>query len=104
MSKKAPRITAYMDTCAVCGKPAAWHHVLHGQNRQKADEDGLILPLCPDHHQYSDVAAHVNHTVDTLCEIIGELAYERNLLGDGKASNVEDARQQFRKRYGKNFI
>lgn len=106
MSKKViPKITQFMDTCVICGKPAAWHHVLHGfGTRPKADEDGLILPLCPEHHQYSDVAAHVNHTVDVLCEIIGELAYERNLLADGKATGVADARRQFSERYGKNYI
>lgn len=106
MSKKIkPRITKYMDYCVICGKPAAWHHVFHGSaGRKLADEDGLVLPLCPEHHQYSSVSVHMNHTVDVLCEIIGELAFERNALADGKAHTVEEARQLFFDRYNKNFL
>ncbi len=101
----APKITPYMDNCIICGKPAAWHHVLHGHKwRKLADDDGLVLPLCPEHHQYSDVSAHVNHVVDMLCMIIGELAFERNQLADGKAKSAEDAQKQFLARYGKKFI
>lgn len=100
-----PKITEYMDSCIICGKPAAWHHVLHGYRwRHLADEDGLVLPLCPEHHQYSDVAAHVNHTVDCLCQIIGELAFERNILAAGKAQSVKDAQLKFMERYGKKFL
>lgn len=100
-----PRITEYMDCCLICGRPAAWHHVLHGHRwRHLADEDGLVVPLCPEHHQYSDVAAHTNHTVDVLLEIIGQLAYERNLLAEGKAQSVKDAQLKFMERYGKNFL
>ncbi len=100
-----PRVTKYMDCCAICGAPAAWHHLLHGaSNRKLADEDGLILPLCPAHHQYSDVAAHVNQTIDRFCQIIGQLAFERNQLADGKAKTIEEARQQFLDRYGKAYV
>lgn len=100
-----PKITEYMDNCIICGKPAAWHHVLHGYGmRHLADEDGLVLPLCPEHHQYSDISAHVNHTVDVLCQIIGELAFERNLLASGKVQSVHDAQLKFMERYGKKFL
>jgi len=46
-------LTDDMSKCFICGsKPVAWHHVIYGTaNRKKADKYGLILPLCPSHHQ-----------------------------------------------------
>lgn len=100
-----PKITANMEFCAICGASADWHHVIHGHGkRELASEDGLVLPLCPYHHQYSDVAAHMNNTVDTLCEIIGQLAFERNQLAEGKARTIEDAEAQFLARYEKKYL
>ena len=100
-----PKITKYMYNCIICGKPAQWHHVLHGYGmRHLADEDGLVLPLCPEHHQYSDVSAHTNQTVDKLCQIIGELAFEGRVLEEKRAETVYEARELFRRRYGKKFL
>lgn len=54
MPKKIePRITKYMELCIICGKPAQWHHAIHTPqgSRDKASADGLLLPLCEDHHE-----------------------------------------------------
>jgi hypothetical protein len=103
--KIRPRITEYMDSCIVCGMPAQWHHALHGTaNRKLADEDGLIIPLCPVHHVVGKDAVHNCHTTDILCEIIGQLAFERNELADGTAKTLAQAKMDFFKRYGKGFI
>ena len=106
MKKLVPKITDYMENCVICGAPAEWHHVIHTPNgsRDKASEDGLLLPLCPAHHQTGKDAAHASIVTDRLCNIIGELAYERNVIASGEAASVEEARDRFRERYGRNRL
>lgn len=106
MAKKIrPRITEYMDCCIICGAPAEWHHTLHGSaNRAFADEDGLVIPLCPGHHRTAKEAVHKSYVTDTLCEIIGQLAFERNELADGKAKTIDEAKKHFLVRYGKAYL
>ena len=45
-------ITNDMEHCFICGNPTvAFHHVINGvANRKKSDKYGLIVPLCPRHH------------------------------------------------------
>jgi len=34
--------------CVICRRPAEIHHVRHNAS---ARDDGLVIPLCPDHHR-----------------------------------------------------
>lgn len=39
--------------CYVCGSELNLHlhHIIFGKNRKKADEDGLVVYLCWEHHE-----------------------------------------------------
>ena len=62
------------------------HHLMGGANRSHADEDGLWVPLSPDHH------------------IIAQLAYELEMVSTGQAKDKNEAKEMFRRRYGKTFV
>ena len=66
------------------------HHLMGGANRSYADEDGLWVPLSPDHHNSS--------------RIIAQLAYELEMVSTGQAKDKNEAKEMFRKRYGKTFV
>lgn len=41
-----------MEHCIICGKqPVEIHHTMFGKNRKNATEDGLVVPLCWEHHR-----------------------------------------------------
>ena len=48
-------ITSYQTSCYVCGKSNVRlekHHIMNGQGyRDKAEEDGLYVPLCTNHEE-----------------------------------------------------
>lgn len=77
------------------------HHVFGGPNRSKADEDGLWVPLTYAHHQ-GNMSVHNNKEMKVLMHIIGQLAYELNEVSAGLTK--EQAREKFRRRYGKSFL
>ena len=54
------------------------HHCLGGPNRKKADEDGLWVPLTPEHHRTGKISAHQSTEVQKLLQIIAQLSYELN--------------------------
>ena len=45
-------LTDDLKHCYKCGttRNIHHHHCIYGRNRQNADEDGLIVPLCITHH------------------------------------------------------
>ena len=94
-------LTNYTENCIICGVPTTnEHHCIFGRGmRNLADEDGLTLPMCPichdELHKKSSVAAE-------LSRICGQLAFEKWLCEKGL--KAEDAREYFRKRYGKSYL
>ena len=78
------------------------HHVFGGPNRKLADEDGLWIPLTKSHHTEDAISAHKCKEFQTLLHIIGQLAYEKKLVVDGKSE--KQARECFRKRYRRSFL
>lgn len=78
------------------------HHCLGGPNRQKADEDGLWIPLTPQHHREGKISAHQCVEVQKLLQIIAQLSYELNEVSHGLT--VEEARKKFFDRYKKFYI
>lgn len=95
-------ITGDLEHCIVCGRPAELHHIFGGPNRKLSTEDGLIIPLCPEHHRTGRNAVHMDGDTAALVHIIGELAWiENNKL---PFEDREMAIERFRNRYGKNYI
>lgn len=96
-------ITNYNNYCIICGRPRTdMHHCLKGnKHRQLATEDGLLLPLCKEHHE-GNMSVHNKKELNVLCEIIGQLAYEKKKCSEGYSE--EAARDSFRLRYGKSYL
>lgn len=45
-------IQPYLDECYLCSRAnVEIHHVMNGNDRQKATEDGLVIALCPACHR-----------------------------------------------------
>ena len=78
------------------------HHCIGGPNRKLADEDGLWVPLTPEHHRTGKDSAHLNKVTHTLLEIIAQLAYEKKKVAEGNTET--EARELFRKRYGRSYL
>lgn len=78
------------------------HHCLGGPNRKKADEDGLWVPLTPEHHRTGKISAHQSTEVQKLLQIIAQLSYELNEVSLGLT--VDEARKKFFDRYRKFYI
>lgn len=79
------------------------HHIFGATNRSKSDSDGLWVPLSHEHHQ-GNMGVHRNKEMMALMHIIGQLAYELELVSTGQAETKEEAREAFRKRYGKSYL
>lgn len=82
--------------CFFCGstRDIEIHHALHGPNRKKADEDGLVVPLCRMHH----IELHFGAEGHKLDETLKKAAQYAWMTTYGK--NVEE----WRDRYGKNYL
>lgn len=91
-------IISNIKQCYVCGKKdnLHYHHILFGKNRSKADEDGLMVYLCYEHHEgTTGVHGKLGSELDKKLKKIAE---EHWLLYYQK--EVED----FIKRYGHSYI
>lgn len=94
----------YAEYDLIDGKPGVHrHHCLMGQDREKADEDGLWVPLSPDHHENGKISAHHCKEMKVLLQIIAQLAYEKHQIATTGCSE-EEARELFRKRYFKSYL
>jgi len=93
-------ITKYKDYCLICGKPTTdVHHLVFGNSKRRlADTDALTMPLCRDHHEMM----HNEKAMQVMSHIAGQLFYERNECAAGV--NPDDAREDFRRRYGISYL
>ena len=101
-------ITKYNNYCLICGSPAEHHHIFKGNKQRKlSDEDGLIIPLCKEHHT-GNMSVHNKKELNILVEIIGQLAWERDYVINQTQLPFdeisEEAREAFRQRYGKSYL
>lgn len=96
-------ITEYNDFCIICGKPRTdMHHCMKGhKQRHLAEEDELLIPLCQEHHT-GNMSVHQRKELNVLCEIIGQLAYEKKKCAEGYGEAA--ARESFRIRYGRSYL
>lgn len=92
----------YADYDMIDGSPNVQrHHIFGGANRELSDSDGLWVPLSREHHQ-GKMSVHMNKEMGTLMHIIGQLAYEKKCIIEGM--NEQEARESFRKRYGRSYL
>lgn len=106
-------VTEYNNYCIICGKPKDdMHHIFKGiKQRHLADEDELIIPLCKEHHT-GNMSVHNRKEMNVLCEIIGQLAWEREYLIEKQILPFDDshdeisreAREAFRSRYSRSYL
>lgn len=94
-------ITKYTDSCVVCGSlNAEIHHCVFGTaGRQKSENLGLTIPLCRKCHEELHTKSKV---ASTFSKIIGQLAFEKAECEKGVSS--ADAREHFRKAFGKSYL
>lgn len=64
--------------CLVCkSNHVAAHHVFFGTaNRKKSDEYGLIVWLCPRHHNASNAGVHFNKHLDLKIKQMAQRKFE----------------------------
>lgn len=93
----------YADCDLIDGTPnVERHHCLMGPDRAKADEDGLWVPLTKEHHTAGKTSAHQCKEMRVLLQMLAQVSYERDRCAEGMSK--EDARETFRKRYGKSYL
>lgn len=89
------RLTDDLEHCFVCGRsPVQIHHCLGGCRRKISDSDGLIVPLCLDHHTGAKSGVHGQNSALRIALIQqAQTVYEKT-----------HSREEWMKRYGKNYI
>jgi hypothetical protein len=73
------------------------HHIFFGTaNRKLSEKDGLKVWLCPYHHRGTKgVHGKDGHTLDSYLKSIAQLAYMQY---------YNKTKEEFIKRYGKNYL
>lgn len=113
MGKKASAVTEYTEISAFSGSPAECkHHLLFGRGiRELAEQDGLWIPLTNAEHNMSRdgllYQIHGNPTAEKLSKMLGQAIYEKEYYRQycTTAGNIrDDAREDFRKRYGQSWL
>ena len=94
-------ITKYENICAVCGRVKEHtHHTIYGRGlRELADQDNLTIPLCG----YCHGQIHTNGTAGELSKMVGQLQWEKEYILEHNSTD-EEAREAFRKRYGRSYL
>lgn len=101
-------VTSYDGICAICGRPkTATHHLIFGSGlRHLADQDGIYIPICDECHTSGRFRIHDDPVAESLSKIAGQLAWEKKhyqiQLVDGFYG--DEARDAFRKRYGRSYL
>ena len=84
--------------CAICGvkNNLHLHHIIFGKNRKKADEDGLTIWLCYEHHEGTNgIHGKNGHKLDMILKQKSEECWLRH---------YNKTKEDFIKRYGKNYL
>ena len=78
------------------------HHLIYGSLREKADKDGLLLPMSPAAHEQ----LHRTGVAGQLSKIAGQLAWEKEYyrMRIHRYDDADPAREAFRKEYGRSWL
>lgn len=111
-----------MDYCFICSRPAEEvHHALWGNKHKLADQDHLLLPLCAYHHNsmnlyevkrkpITNMSVHHNEEMRILSQALAQACWERQWIAEHcndcttSEELLEQARTEFRKRYGESYM
>lgn len=95
--KKMPKsIISNSTYCYICGKPKDHtHHVIGGSKRPLADKDGLTIPLCYECHN----AMH-----NSTKEFDKDMRDAIKRIAQRRWEETYGNREEFIKRYGKNYL
>ena len=81
--------------CYICGstRNLELHHIIHGTaNRKKAEELGLWLWLCPEHHRGKD-SPHFDANIDRWFKGLAQQRFEKT-----------HSREEWMKAAGRNYL
>ena len=84
--------------CFVCGKTynLHLHHIFFGKNRKNSDKDGLTVYLCyEDHEGTNGVHGKNGHNLDIKLKELAEKTW---------CEYYNKTPEDFRERYGRNFL
>lgn len=97
-------VTKFEGISAITGRRAtSKHHLVFGRGfRKLAEEDGLWIPIDDDSHNMGKYAIHGNPTAEALSKMCGQLAFEKYWVAKGDTE--DEARERFRKRYGRSWL
>ena len=107
MGKTKSIVTEYEEISAFSGTRAdCMHHLIMGSGlRELADEDGLFIPLTHAEHNMSKFCIHGHPAAEKLSKMLGQMAWEKEYLVKQLPEGMkEEAREQFRKRYGISYL
>lgn len=93
-----------LDRCSICGSTdrVAIHEVFFGAaNRKKSKEDGMIVPLCYNHH-LGNQGVHTVKKLDLKIKQNAEKVWIEKYTD--KNISYNDRIQLFIDRYGKNYL
>ena len=99
-----------MDSCLICNNPNIQvHHLLSGSNRQKADHESLVVPLCDIHHNGDkNLSVHLNPAMNIWSKIAAQAIWERHYIATKRGLPLEDieseAREEFIRLFGKSYM
>lgn len=103
-------VTKYEGISVISGYPKECrHHLIFGRGkREKAEEDGLWIPLLNREHNMAQCAVdqiHDNPPAEYLSKIVGQLAWEKEFYRRKICDPDQDpARKAFRTRYGESYL
>lgn len=92
--------------CIFCGAAAEPHHLVFGfSQRELADQDLLILPVCRAHHTSGEKLRriHDNIMAERLSKMLGQVCWEKHKIAE-KGFTEKEAREEFIKRYGRSYF
>lgn len=97
-------ITPELNRCFVCGTTdnIHLHEVFGGPYRANSKEDGLVIPLCAQHHNMSYQGIHFNKELDDRVKELAERYWIKENCNS--AMTLDDKIGAFIRRYGRNYI
>ena len=87
------KFTSDLNHCYVCGRPYPnLHHMMNGANKKKAEQYGLILPLCINHHTGAE-GVHTKPEKMLACRQMAQRKFEE-----------EHTRKEWIEQFGKSYL
>lgn len=83
--------------CLICGSriDIHLHHIFNdsAERKQRSEEDGFLVPLCPRHHHTRSEGIHHNAFFDLTLKGMAQRRYEKT-----------HSREEFVERYDRSYI